>query len=119
MTHLTFDELPRLVFELQEKIDRLTVLLEDIAENNMPAKDIWFDIDQLSSYLPNHPSKKTLYKKVEERIIPFHRREDGKTLYFLKAEIDLYLKEGRQKTTKEIVAEVDELLSKGGRQKRK
>jgi hypothetical protein len=119
MNHIPFDHLPRVIFELQEKVDRQTQLLEQLFENNLPDKDIWMNIDQLSKYLPDHPAKKTVYKKVEQRIIPFHRRDDGKTLYFLKSEIDLYLKEGRQKTSKEISVEVDDLLSTGGRQKRK
>lgn len=110
MAQLLFEELPRIIQELQEKVDRQTRLLEQMVGNTMPDKDAWFDVDQLSKYLPDHPVKKTIYKKVEQNIIPHHRRSDGKTLYFLKSEIDLYLKEGKKKSQKEIADEVDEIL---------
>jgi hypothetical protein len=111
MAQLLFEEIPRLIQELQQKVDRQTRLLEQIVRNNLPETDTWFDVDQLSKYLPDHPVKKTIYKKVEQNIIPYHRRSDGKTLYFLKSEIDLYLKEGKQKSRTEIEEEVDDLLS--------
>ncbi len=112
MDYLSFDQLPRIVQELSEKVDRQSKLLEQIAENSFPDKDMWMDIDQLTAYLPNHPVRKTIYKKVEQNIIPYHRRKDGKTLYFLKSEIDLYLREGKRKTKKEIEMDADEILSR-------
>ncbi|MCX6312822.1 MAG: helix-turn-helix domain-containing protein [Bacteroidetes bacterium] len=119
MERLTFEELPRVVQELQEKIDRLTRLVENFAYGNLPDKDIWFDIKQLSEYLPDHPVTKTIYKKVGKNILPYHRRGDSKHLYFLKSEIDQYLKEGKKKKQKEIAEEVDTLLSKTSKRRKR
>jgi excisionase family DNA binding protein len=66
----------------------------------------WFDISELCTYLPDKPAKPTVYGWVHQKAIPCHRR--GKKLYFLKSEIDTWLKTGRKKTMAEIAAEAQE-----------
>ncbi len=69
----------------------------------------WFDLSELCEYLPDKPVKPTVYGWVHNRVIPCHRR--GKKLYFLKSEIDVWLKSGRKKTVAEIAAESDNYLT--------
>jgi hypothetical protein len=77
--------------------------------------DCWFDLNELCNYLPEKPAKPTVYGWVHSSIIPFHKR--AKKLFFLKSEIDLWLKTGRRKTLAEIAGEADSYLTtkkKGG-----
>jgi hypothetical protein len=77
---------------------------------NIPEIDRWFNLDELCEYLPDKPVKATVYGYVHSLSIPFHKTT--KRLRFLKSEIDLWLKEGRKKTVKEIASEVDSYLKK-------
>ncbi len=76
--------------------------------------DRWLNLSGVCEYLPNKPVKATIYGYVSKRLIPFHKK--GRELFFLKSEIDAWLKEARKKTEKEIAAEADSYLakSKGG-----
>ena len=49
----------------------------------------WFLMDDLCGYLPERPSKSTIYSWVSKKSIPFYKR--GKRLLFLKSEIDNWL----------------------------
>jgi predicted DNA-binding transcriptional regulator AlpA len=80
---------------------------------NSPEPDRWLNLPALCEYLPGRPVKATIYGKVSKRIIPFHKK--GRELFFLKSEIDAWLKEGRRKTNREIEAEASEYLQKKGR----
>ena len=83
-------------------------------ELSIQSKDEWFNLDQICKYLPDKPAKATVYGWVSKRLIPYHKK--GKSLSFLKSEIDQWLKEGLQITTtqmaKEIAKETDSFLAK-------
>ena len=49
-------------------------------------KEKWFFLEELCDYLPERPSKSTIYSWVGKNMIPFHKR--GKRLLFLQSEID-------------------------------
>ncbi|PZF70779.1 helix-turn-helix domain-containing protein [Taibaiella soli] len=77
--------------------------------------DRWFDLTELCQYLPDKPTKPTVYGWVNAGIIPVHK--GGKKLRFLKSEIDDWLKQGRKKTLAETAAAADQYLrrkKKGG-----
>jgi hypothetical protein len=59
---------------------------------------IWFDIHELSRYLPTKPKTATIYNLVSTKRIPYVK--NGKNLIFLKEDIDNWLNSGR-KATKE------------------
>lgn len=69
----------------------------------------WLDLDGLSNYLPSKPAHATIYGWLANDLIPAHKQ--GKRWFFLVSEIDDWIKEGRQKTLKELEAETDEYLS--------
>lgn len=67
--------------------------------------DQWLNVEQLCAYLPDHPCRNTIYKWKSKGTIPCHKR--SKHLYFLKSEIDAWLKSGRGMTRNEISSMID------------
>ncbi|AXE17219.1 DNA-binding protein [Runella rosea] len=110
MKQLTFNELPQAVIQLYDKLESIERLLLQKSQPEEP--DRWFDLSELCAYLPEKATKPTVYGWVHSGIIPVHKR--GKKLYFLKSEIDLWLKEGRKKTYAETVAEANNYVKRKG-----
>jgi excisionase family DNA binding protein len=109
ITQITPPELESLIENSIRK-----VLSSNIQEQiNNP--DRWFDLTELCQYIPDKPSKATVYGWVNAGIIPVHK--GGKKLRFLQSEIDHWLKQGRRKTLSEIAGEAEQYLTKkrGGR----
>jgi hypothetical protein len=75
-----------------------------------PEIDRWFDLNELCNYLPDRPKKPTVYGWIHNSLIPYHKR--AKKLFFLKSEVDTWLKAGRIKTISEIRSETDSYLVK-------
>lgn len=111
---VTFEEMPKMVALLLDKIDNIETLLasDKSAKNN---EDRWMNIDDLREYHPDHPAKPTIYAWINQRLIPYHKK--GKKLQFLKSEIDKWLMDGRKKTMEEIQDEAINYSNskKGGR----
>jgi len=91
MKTVTFDQLPKLVSELNEKVDKLLSLQEQPEEE----PDRFLNLNQLIDYLPEKPARQTVYGWVNYRKIPYHK--EGKKLLFRKSEIDQWLRNGRKK----------------------
>ena len=106
---ITFEQLPNAVSQLFDKLENIERLLSGNS-TPQPEPEKWFDLSELCEYLPDKPVKPTVYGWVHQRAIPCHRR--GKKLYFLKSEIDTWLRSGRKKTAAEIAAESDTYISK-------
>jgi excisionase family DNA binding protein len=109
MQKLTFDSLPAAVEQIS--MDLATVkqlLLSQSSEKQIV--DHWFNVKELCNYLPDKPTRATVYSWVHYRKIPFHK--GSKSLRFLKSEIDAWLKQSRVKTNVEIAEEVDNYLVK-------
>ena len=87
-THLPFDNLPRSVAELHEKIDRLTGMLEQIISLTAvtPSPEI-MTVEDVSAMLCKSVS--TIYAMTSEHRIPY--RKQGNKLYFLRSEIQSWL----------------------------
>jgi phosphorylcholine metabolism protein LicD len=73
---------------------------------------IWLNVEQLCAYLPDHPCRNTIYKWKRKGIIPFHKR--SKSLYFLRSEIDAWLKSKRGMTIAEMETKIDSNIFKRG-----
>jgi len=97
--------------DISIRLDRLEKLILDSKNSVSPAppSDTWFDLPGLCQYLPDKPAKPTVYAKVQGRLIPFHKK--GQKLFFLKSEIDAWLKTGRRSTALEIEAKADEYFT--------
>ena len=89
---------------------------DELKPSPQSSEDRWFDIDELSNYLPGRPVKQTIYGYVSKGEIPFHKT--GKRLAFLKSEIDRWLQSKRRKTREDIKAEAQKYINekrKGGK----
>lgn len=86
--HLPFDNLPRSVAELHEKIDRLTEMFEQIISSTAitPLPEI-MTVEDVSAMLCKSVS--TIYAMTSEHRIPY--RKQGNKLYFLRSEIQSWL----------------------------
>jgi len=114
---LSFNDVPRAVAHLINKVDKIETLLYGQTCVSAPtAADQWLNLNDLCEYHPDHPAKPTVYAWIGQRSIPYHKK--GKKLMFLKSEIDNWLKEGRRKTAAEIQAEAAAYVTNQGRAKR-
>lgn len=102
ITQITPPELESLIENSLKKI------LSDKRAEQPTESERWFDLLGLCEYLPDKPAKATVYGWITRNEIPYHKR--AKKLYFLKSEIDEWLRAGRKKTVGEIQAEADAFL---------
>ena len=86
--HLTFDNLPRSVAELHEKIDRLTGMFGQFISSTAAAPlPEFMTVEDVSAMLCKSVS--TIYTMTSEHRIPY--RKQGNKLYFLRSEIQSWL----------------------------
>lgn len=104
---LTLETLPKAFTLLTIEVREIKRLLQQKTEPLTQA-DRWFNLNELCLYLPDKPSKATVYGYVHSGNIPFHKGQ--KKLRFLQSEIDAWLKQGRKKTIAEIAIETDNFL---------
>ena len=109
MTEITFNDLPALNAQMNEKLDRIERLLQS---NNQPNQveqpEELLSVQQAAKFL--FLSIPTIYGLVQRRQINFCKRK--KRLYFLRADCVEYAKLGRHKTVTEISQSTDDFLSK-------
>lgn len=99
---IDFNNLPIAVSKLFEKLDGIEKLL---LEKGRPIENLsnvseWLDLDQLCEYLPTKPKKPTVYGWINNKLIPYNKR--GQRVFFNRLEIDVWMKESRKLTVKEI-----------------
>ena len=118
MTDITFNDLPKAVSQIIDKLNNLeTLIKEKIGASN--ESDHWFNINELCDYLPAKPQKSTVYGWVQHRQIPFHKEPNRKALSFLKSEIDQWLMRGEKRTISDIQSEAHFFLNTRTYQKSK
>ena len=100
---ISFDQLPDVVAGLREEIMSLRSFIASQFEafGNKPEPESWMSLDQLCEYLPDKPSKQTVYGWVNQRVIPYHKTT--KRLSFRKDEIDAWIANGRRKTQRNFM----------------
>ena len=96
---VSFESLPSLVKSLSNDVLALKNAFEDLIKGleansqtkatTEPNASEWLSLDELCNYLPDKPSKHTIYKYVSRLEIPFHK--DKKKLRFKKSEISDWL----------------------------
>lgn len=78
--------------ELEVLIEKsLKKVLEEFKESELKeSPDRWMNLNELCEYMPDRPSKPTVYGWVHAGKVPVHK--GGKKLRFLKSEIDNWMK---------------------------
>lgn len=99
---------------LDERLSNIENVLIDLSIKSKPTStpeptERWFNLNELCEYLPDKPTKATVYGWVSAKKIPHHK--GGKKLRFLKSEIDRFLKQGKKQTIAEIEQDVEKLLT--------
>ena len=102
-------------FELiDQRLSNIETLLIDLKAPTTPPPppdpDKWMNIKELCEYLPEKPKLQTVYSWCSSSLIPVNKK--SKRLYFLKSEIDSWLKSGRRKTFAEMQAETSKSSSR-------
>lgn len=112
---ISFEHLPRLVYELKGSVDYLTNLITSRAEANAP--DRWLSIDEFCQYHPAKPAKTTVYSWVQDGEVPYVRQ--GKALIFRQSEIDAWLASKATATAASVARLAEARLSTVVRPRRK
>ena len=109
MKELTFEQLPKAVSLLNEKLDNLEkFILENSTKKFNSESNQLLTVKQAAEFL--NLAVPTIYSKVSKNELPFMKR--SKRLYFSRKELTEYIKKGRNKTTLEVEKEAEEYLSK-------
>lgn len=106
MDQVTFEQLPKIVGEIRERLLRIEDHLEALlGAEKTPS---YLGISEAAEFLSL--AKSTLYGKVCRMEIPVHKK--GKRLYFEKAELYQWIKNSKRKTSEELQAEADKFLKR-------
>ena len=100
MEQYSFDQLPRAVSELHQKLDILQDLILESRQAVPQAVEL-MTITQAAEFL--NLSVQTLYGKVCHKEIPVSKK--GKRLYFYKSELEDWIRSGKKKTMEELKQE--------------
>lgn len=100
---------------IDELIERITEnvtaeIVKKISKKEEIEKDPWLSLDDLIAYDPQHRTKPTFYGLVSTGKIPHYKT--GKKLFFLKSEIDEWLKSGKVITSSEARLNINQFLTK-------
>lgn len=106
MTEFTFEQLPKAVAQLYEKLNSIENLL--LNKTHQQESDQLLTIQQAGELISL--SVPTLYGYVSRNEIPFSKK--GKRLYFSKQELMDWIKTGRNKTIAEISNEANTYLKR-------
>lgn len=97
MKPFTFDQIPKLIGKLLDRMERIELMLKGLNFAPHPEEEL-LTISEAAAYL--NLSVATLYSKVSRNEIPVCKR--GKRLYFCKSELLEWIREGRNITNEEI-----------------
>jgi len=111
MNELTFDQLPKVVSEMADRLEKIEKLLLSQVNPTQPEADQFLTIKQVAEILTL--SVPTIYGLVQRAEIPSCKK--GKRLYFSRIELMDWIKAGRKKTNSEIEAETLKHSKRRGR----
>lgn len=84
IVQITPEELEVLI---EKSVKKVLAELKEL--KSQETTDRWMDLNELCQYMPDKPSKATVYGWVNNGSIPVHK--GGKKLRFLKSEIDKWM----------------------------
>jgi len=101
--NLPFDAMPRMLADIAQKLESIECKVNNLYTPQKEEGDIWLNLKDLCQYLPNHPAEQTVYGWTSTNFIPYHKK--GKSIVFLKSEIDDWLRNGKKKSFMDIERE--------------
>ena len=110
---LTFEHLPIVVNNIYNKIEHIEQLLSTNQNFQPKRSDEFLTVSETADFLSL--SVPTIYGLISRNAIPSMKR--SKRVYFSKTELENYLKEGKKKSSEELIKETDLFIlnKKGGR----
>lgn len=104
---ITFEQLPKVVTQLYDKLENIERMLLDRSNETKPEADELLTVQDTAKFLTL--SIPTVYGLVSRSEIPSMKK--GKRLYFSKTELTDWIKASRKKTVSELAVEADTFLS--------
>ena len=104
-TTIKFEDMPRALAYLIEKVEELDRKFESLNGTSTSSLVEWMGIKELCAYLPTRPAAQTVYGWTSAHMIPFHKK--GKRIMFMKSEIDKWLIGEQLKSIREIEADAE------------
>lgn len=98
MKPFTFDQIPKLIGKLLDRMERIELMLKGLNFAPHPEEEL-LTISEAAAYL--NLSVATLYSKVSRNEVPVCKK--GKRLYFLKSELTAWIQSGKIPTNEEIM----------------
>ncbi|MDF2931556.1 MAG: DNA-binding protein [Chryseobacterium sp.] len=106
MKNYSFEQLPSIIARMEQKLDKIEVLLETY-QRELPENDF---IGAKEACMILKFTLPTLYTKVCKREVPFYKQ--GNRLYFSKLELLNWIQDGKKKSLSEINSSAIEIAKK-------
>jgi excisionase family DNA binding protein len=100
MEEFGFDRLPEVIRQLFEKVELLEEMILKLQSEQQHDAQL-LTINQAAEYL--NVTVAALYSMTSRRLVPFNK--PGKRVYFLKSDLDQWIKSAKVKTHDELWAE--------------
>ena len=95
-TTYSFDAMPKILADIVQRLEVMERKIDALQSFPREETDAWLNLKDLCNYLPNHPAEQTVYGWTSTHFIPYHKK--GKSIVFLKSEIDEWLRNGKRKS---------------------
>jgi excisionase family DNA binding protein len=100
MEEFGFDKLPEVIRQLFEKVERIEAMIFNLQDTQQQEKQ-HLSITEAADYL--NITVAALYSMTGRRLVPFNK--PGKRLYFIKNDLDQWIKSAKFKTHDELLTE--------------
>ena len=108
---ISFDAMPEMLATIAKRLEVIETKVDHLSQpQSHEEKDVWFNVHGLRDYLPSHPAEQTIYGWTRSHFIPFHKQ--GKSISFLKSEIDEWLCQGKKKSLLDLQHEAEEFVNR-------
>lgn len=111
----SFDSMPTTLADIVKKLESIEMKVSNLSALPKEEKILWLNLKELCQYLPNHPAEQTVYGWTSAHSIPFHKK--GKSIVFLKSEVDEWLCNGKQKSIMDIEMDALSFVSEKNKSK--
>ncbi len=113
-TKISFDAMPQVMAEMNHQISEIKkmisnlCLLHDKDNTQQDSTESWLTVEDLCEYLPEHPTKQTIYNWIAKNEIPYYKK--NRRIRFLKSEVEQWLLIDKKKSSFEIRSDISEYL---------